>query len=197
MRMMLSAMKRVGRWMIVAVVVVAAGGIMVARGYESAYPATKPGTVERKDIPALTVMEAQADGDYFAGGGNPVFMRLFRFIQSNKVAMTTPVEVAPPVNRMRFLVGTDDAGKDLRDQGEVRVKDLPARQVVSAGLRGSYSRERFAKGVRMVREWLEKNPGWKAAGEPYAVYWNSPFMPGFLKTSEIHLPIEPAGAAKP
>lgn len=190
-------MKRVGRWMIVAVVVAAAGGIMVARGYESAYPATKPGTVERKDIPALTVMETQADGEYFTGGGNPVFMRLFRFIQSNKVAMTTPVEVAPPVNRMRFFVGTDDAGKDLRDQGEVRVKDLPARRVVSVGLRGSYSRERFAKGVRMAREWLEKNPGWKEAGEPYAVYWNSPFMPGFLKTSEVHLPVEPAGAAEP
>ncbi|MEY5012255.1 MAG: hypothetical protein RLZZ253_3394, partial [Verrucomicrobiota bacterium] len=28
--------------------------------------------------------------------------------------------------------------------------------------------------------------------EPYAVYWNSPFVPGFLKHSEVHIPLTPA-----
>jgi hypothetical protein len=31
-----------------------------------------------------------------------------------------------------------------------------------------------------------------AAGEAYAIYWNSPFVPGFLKRYEVHVPVEPA-----
>jgi hypothetical protein len=39
-------------------------------------------------------------------------------------------------------------------------------------------------------QWLERHADqWEAAGEPYAVFWNSPFMPGFLKRSEVHQPL--------
>lgn len=39
--------------------------------------------------------------------------------------------------------------------------------------------------------WLAKRADVKAAGEPYAIYWNSPSVPFFLKKSEVHLPVVP------
>ena len=35
----------------------------------------------------------------------------------------------------------------------------------------------------------EKNKDFEPAGECYGVYWNGPFIPGFFKRSEVHLPI--------
>ena len=42
-----------------------------------------------------------------------------------------------------------------------------------------------------LKAWLAKRTDVKAAGEPYAVYWNSPFVPFFLKQSEVHIPVAP------
>ena len=47
-------------------------------------------------------------------------------------------------------------------------------------------------GVQRLREWLKANTEWVADGEPSAVYWNSPFVPFFLKTSEVHMPVRKA-----
>ena len=73
--------------------------------------------------------------------------------------------------------------------------ELPAttteRRVAAIGIRGSYSRENYDEGLAELRAWLAKRTDVKAVGEPYAVYWNSPFVPFFFKQSEVHIPVVP------
>jgi hypothetical protein len=71
----------------------------------------------------------------------------------------------------------------------VRRREVEERVVASIGIRGGYSKESFEENAGRIREWIKTQTGWKAAGEPYVVYWNSPFMIWFLKRSEVHLPV--------
>ena len=159
-----------------------------AMAYESSYEPTPIGTVEVKQLPATIVMEAETPGDYF-DRGNQSFMTLFRYIQSNQVSMTVPVEAEIKPGKMRFFVGRDITRELPSGKDGVTVRELPARQVASVGIRGSYSRENFDKGVAELNAWLVQHPEWIPTGDPYAVYWNSPFVPWFAKRSEIHIPV--------
>jgi len=40
-----------------------------------------------------------------------------------------------------------------------------------------------------LMEWFAKNNKYEQDGPAYGVYWNGPFVPGFLKRSEVHIPI--------
>lgn len=166
----------------------------MATGYESAYAPTPAGAVEIKTIPPQTALAAQASGDYFQQA-DPLFMKLFRYISSNQVAMTIPVEADISGAGMRFMAGK--AGeRPLPDTADVRVLHRPEQTVVSIGLRGGYSKSAYEKGLAKLEHWLELRAGdWEAAGTPYAVYWNSPFVPGFMKRSEIHIPVRPVQAS--
>ena len=73
----------------------------------------------------------------------------------------------------------------------MEVINLPERRVASLGARGGYSRENFEQTRAALLAWLAKQPGVEAAGEPYAVYWNSPFTLWFVKRSEVHVPVRP------
>ena len=43
--------------------------------------------------------------------------------------------------------------------------------------------------------WVDARPEWHAAGAPYAVFWNGPFTPWFMRRNELIVPIEwPADA---
>jgi hypothetical protein len=97
-----------------------------------------------------------------------------------------------------------DAGSakrtDLQPTALVKLAETPARLVAAIGVRGSYSRENFDEALAKLKAWLATHPEWSTQGEPYAVYWNSPFVPGIFKHSEVHLPVvakpAPAPAAK-
>ena len=162
--------------------------------YESIYPRTAVGTLEIKTLPARTTLIASAPGDAFKDRG-AAFRQLFSYINANKVAMSVPVEASASTNEMLFLVGSDGSGRSLASGKGVTVRTLPEVTVASIGLRGGYSRKNYEKGVARLRAWLAAQPEWQADGEPYAVYWNSPFMPVFLRKSEIHLPVRLAAAS--
>ena len=161
-----------------------------AMAYESNYSPTEVGKIEVKDLPATRALEAAASTGYFEGG-NRTFMTLFRYIRSNELAMTIPVEAEITPARMRFFVDRNVTRKLPSGDSGVNVLDLPARKVVSLGLRGGYSQENFEEGVTKLREWLAGNPDWVAKSEPYAVYWNGPFTIWFAKRSEAHIRISP------
>ena len=38
--------------------------------------------------------------------------------------------------------------------------------------------------------WLAKEKKYEIAGDAYAVYWDGPFVLGFFKRSEVHVPIK-------
>ena len=51
--------------------------------------------------------------------------------------------------------------------------------------------------VSELEAWLASQNAWRAAGAPYAVFWNGPFTPWFMKRFEVHVPVEPASWARP
>ncbi len=165
------------------------------------FPSPGPvGEVITKTYPAHRLARA-ASGDR---GNDGSFMKLFRHIKRNEIAMTAPVEMVLDEERgdgggaatesMAFLYG--DArmgvvGPDPADPGVV-VEDVPQMTVVSLGVRGSYGEDRFAGFVEKLREWLAAHPEWVAAGPPRTFAYNSPFVPGVLKYAEVQIPVVPA-----
>jgi len=158
-------------------------------GVEEVFKRTSAGKIEVKIIPASMVMVSEGEGNYF-GTRNYLFRRLFNYISENNVAMTTPVEARIENAQMKFYVGSKDKLKELKDRGNVKVVTIPQRTVVSIGIRGAYTERNFAKAKTQLEQWLGDNIGYQQAGAAYAVYWDAPFMPWFLKRSEVHIPVE-------
>ena len=168
----------------------AVGSAKVAAVSE-AYPRTSPGDLELKTLPAARWMRTESSTDYFAAD-NGLFMKLFRYIDSNKIPMTAPVEAGIKPGTMVFYMDEASAKRaDLAETPQVKLSSVPERRVAAIGIRGSYSRENYEEALAELRVWLAQRTDVKAAGEPYAVYWNSPFMPFFLKQSEVHVPVAP------
>ena len=159
--------------------------------YEEVYTRTAPGSVEVKTLPAVKYLSAHASGTYFKNG-NRLFGRLFEYIRQNDVKMTVPVEADMERAGMRFFVGSDDRERELSDDGRVAVRDRPETLVLAVGVRGAYSRRNYEEALRKGRQWLDGSDEYETAGTPSMVYWNSPFVPAFLKKSELHIPIEKA-----
>ena len=156
-----------------------------------AYPRTAPGDLELKTLPAARWMRTEMANDYFAAD-NGLFMKLFRYIDSNKIPMTAPVEAGIRPGTMVFYMDEASAKRtDLTETPQVKLSSVPERRVAAIGIRGSYSRENYEEALTGLKAWLDKRTDVKAAGEPYAVYWNSPFVPFFLKQSEVHIPVAP------
>jgi len=158
-------------------------------GVEQAFKKTPAGSIEVKIIPESTVLVAETAGNYY-GGRNGLFRRLFNYISENNVAMTVPVEARVDNAQMKFYVGTKDKIKALKDQGSVQVVTVPQRTVVSIGIRGAYTESSFVKAKAQLEQWLKDNKEYRQAGDAYAVFWDAPFMPWFLKRSEVHITVD-------
>ena len=160
----------------------------VAGAYEKAFEKTPVGESRVLELPAAKVLVTEMDGGYFSNS-NKLFSRLFRYIRKNKVAMTVPVEAEMKPGRMKFYVGSGDAKRTLKASDRVEVLDVPARTVAAIGARGGYSRGNFEEARDTLKTWIEGNPELTATGDAYAVYWNSPFVPWFLKRFDVHIPV--------
>ena len=156
--------------------------------YESMHEKTPVNKIQILELPARLALEAKTDDSYFIKD-NGLFRSLFRYITKNDISMTTPVEADINPGKMRFFVGDKDKTKNLESNDLIKVYKVPTKMVVSVGIRGSYSEKNFSKNKIKLDTWLKKNKDYSQAGAAYAVYWNGPFIPGFLKRSEIHIPI--------
>ena len=175
---------------------------LVTMSAAPAFPPTAPGVTELKTLPAGLLVRSETQGDYFQKSGE-LFRPLFRYIQRKDIAMTTPVESHPgATSAMLFWVGVAEQPKARGDllpsapaapEGVV-VLERPARLVASHGGRGGYSRERFEQAREVVLAWIASRSDLQVAGEAYGVYWNSPFVPPFLKRYEVHVPVSPTPA---
>ncbi|WP_372846674.1 heme-binding protein [Pontiella sp.] len=167
----------------------------MGEAYEKAFAATEAGKTEVKVIPQRTLIMAQYEAGYFEQN-NDLFGRLFRYIKANDVAMTVPVKADIDPGKMYFYIGTKDLEKDLASTGEVRVMIEPERTVMSLGVRGGYSEKNYRQARERLLDTLAASKEWKKCGEEYAVFWNSPFVPAFLKKFEVHVPVEPMEGSK-
>ncbi|MEI6083218.1 MAG: heme-binding protein [Verrucomicrobiota bacterium] len=156
---------------------------------EQAYPKTAVDKIEIKELPEARLMVTQSTGNYFAKD-NDMFGRLFRYISSNQVAMTTPVEAEFQPASMRFYVGADQKDKELKDHQEVTILTLPMRHVAAIGGRGAYSKENITAAQAKLTAWLKEQTDYVQSGEPYGVFWNSPFVPWFLKRYEVQVAVK-------
>jgi len=165
-----------------------------ASAYEAVYPMTAAGFCEIKKLPAASVLQTSSRGEYFQEN-NGLFMRLFQTINQNKAPMTVPVEAKMMPGTMVFYLDSASAKrKDLQLPAGVIRQTLPPRSVASIGIRGGYTKESYESNLAKLRAWLKTQRNWRAAGEPYAVYWNGPFTLAPFKRSEIHLPVVGVGS---
>ena len=155
---------------------------------EQAFPPTPAGRIELKTLPAGVLLKSTGSGNYF-NEANSLFRPLFRYISRHDIAMNTPVEARIDEAAMFFWVAESQRGKVAGDEAGVRVLEVPARRVASAGVSGAYSRRNFEATRDRLLAWLAKQPGLEAAGEPYAVYWHGPFTPWFAKRAEVHVAV--------
>lgn len=167
----------------------------VGQAYEKAFSSTKPGKIEVKTIPERTLIVAQNKGSYF-DENNRLFGELFNYIKDNDVSMTVPVKADIDPGRMYFYVGTKDLEKELKDTESVKVMIVPECTVMSIGVRGGYSEKNFKQASAKLFDHLAASKDWIRTGDAYAIYWNGPFVPSFMKRFEVHVPIEPKPVEK-
>jgi effector-binding domain-containing protein len=156
---------------------------------ENAFSPTEPGITEVKTLPAGVLLKATGQGSYFEES-NRLFRPLFRYISSRDIAMTTPVETTIANAAMFFWVASSEVAKVNGDADGVEVIRVAERSVASRGARGSYSQSNFEQTRDELLAWLQTQPEIVAAGEAYAVYWNGPFTPWFIKRYEVHVPVQ-------
>lgn len=168
-----------------------------AMAYEEAFEATAAGEFEVKALPSGLLLKARAEegAGYFESGGR-LFRPLFRYISDRDIAMTVPVEAGILPGEMYFWISPSERAKVDGPTEEVEVIEMPARMVASYGLRGGYLEANFRDGEAALRAWLETQNEWVAVGESGMVYWNGPFVPWFLKRSEVHIPVMRASELK-
>jgi effector-binding domain-containing protein len=159
-----------------------------AHAVEQAFPRTEPGEIEVKTIPGGRLLECSGDGDYFDRSNN-LFGPLFGYIKEHDIAMTTPVEARINPGTMYFWVSEAQAEKADGDSGRVRVIDVEERLVAAIGIKGGYSRENFDEASATLLDWIAEEGGLEIVGEPYAIYWNGPVTPWFMKKSEVQVQV--------
>lgn len=162
----------------------------VSLAYEKAFEGTKSGTIEIKIIPERTLIVARRGDSYF-DENNKMFGQLFRYIKDNDVSMTVPVKADIDPGNMYFYVGTKDLEKDLQSSDSVEVIVEPERRVLSIGVRGGYSEKNFEQAREELFNKLSVSKEWKKNGEAYAIFWNAPYVPAFMKKFEVHVPVIP------
>ncbi len=154
---------------------------------EQAFDKTPVGEMRIRELPPARLLSTETDGTYF-DKSNQLFGRLFEYIKSNDVAMTVPVEGGLDAAVMRFYTGSTSP-ETLADTDSVRVVEVPARTVAAIGGSGAYSESNLAEALDKLTLWLEDQVEWRVVGDPYAVFWNGPFTPWFVKRFEVHVPV--------
>lgn len=153
-----------------------------------------PGLVRIKKYPIVRIANVTAKS---ADGSQ--FMTLFNHIKKQDIPMTAPV-IMGYSDEQKSMKNTQNMGFLYRDtkQGKtgnfqaVDVRDQPVATYVSVAVMGSYRSSKFEKEVTMLKQWLKENPQWQANGPPRVLGYNSPFMPFWMKYSEVQIPVKPS-----
>ena len=151
------------------------------------FPAPTPiHEVELKRYPAYRMATTTSIG---------AFGRLFRHIQTNDIPMTAPVEMTfeqdserPKEVAMAFLYESVEQGATGPGRG-VDVVDVPARNVVSIGMRGRLRNDRIASAAAILEAWVQARPDLEPDGSLRVFGYNSPMVPAARKLSEVQLPV--------
>ena len=162
---------------------------MLSNASEKAFTPTPPGNIEIKTIPKQHLLIAQQTENYFIAN-NSLFGKLFRYIRTHNIPMTTPVKAEINPGKMGFYINADNHQKEFPSTAAIQPVIEPAYTVLSIGKRGGYSEKNFQETHQKLVQHLATLPDWQPAGEAYAIYWNGPYIPNFAKHFEVHIPIQ-------
>ena len=160
----------------------------------------KPGPVGEiiiKQYPGSRIAIVDRDQQHHGSGG--LFMPLFRHIEKNHIAMSSPVVMTyqdsvqdkAVMASMAFVYPSEATGQ-LDTQGPVKVENVPPMMVVSIGVRGGYNASRFLKASGKLYLWLaEHKAQFIATGQARYLAYNSPFVPPPFQYGEVQIPVTP------
>lgn len=149
--------------------------------------------IELRQYPAYRMVRTS-----MKGGSNRAFWPLFRHIESNGIAMTTPVQMdwqpeeqgarGRPV-LMAFLYG-DPRIEPKKTADGVEVVEAPAATVLSVGAIGDDRRERVEAMRARLEAFVAASGGrWQAAGPLRTMGYNSPMVARDRRYFEVQLPV--------
>lgn len=156
----------------------------------------RDGQFEVRDYPELLVAETKASGGR-AQALDKGFGQLADYIFAKsrdgaKVAMTAPVLSADAGGgewATRFVMPSKFTRETLPETGPgVQIVALPARKVAVIGFGGAAEEEELVAREQELRDWVGAKK-FTATGEPERAFYNSPFIPGPLRRTEILIPI--------
>jgi len=113
----------------------------------------------------------------------------------DKVAMTTPVQVDRDPGAggytMRFFLPaklTADTAPVPRDE-RVKIVTVPGETVAVVRFNGSWDPRNIGRKKQVLLKSLEGAP-WRAAGEPYTLYYDPPFAIPMFRRNEVAIAVE-------
>ena len=162
----------------------------LSHAYQKAFEPTAANTIEIKEIDEKYLLIAQQDKNYFKSN-NALFRNLFRFISEYDIPMTTPVKAEINPGKMGFYISEADYIRSLDKQSKIKPTREAAYTVISIGKRGKYSENGFKDALTELKSYLKNEIKWEASGPAYAIFWNGPYVPNFIKRFEVHIPIKP------
>jgi hypothetical protein len=148
--------------------------------------------IELRDYPIYRMVRTTMQG-----GSTGAFWPLFRHIESNGIAMTTPVQMdwqskagetqeRPMV--MAFLYGDPSITPERTADG-VEVVEMPATKALSLGAIGDDRRDRVEALRDRLQGWLRQHPEWEVSGPLRTMGYNSPMVARDQRYFEVQLPI--------
>lgn len=151
------------------------------------------GELELRDYPAYRMVRTE-----MKRGSMGAFWPLFRHIESNGIAMTTPVQMdwngsdlgngAKP-SQMAFLYGDPSISPKTTDPG-VEVVEVAAMTVISVGAIGDDRKDTIeAMQERILGFLASRNGEWEIAGSWRSMGYNSPMVPRDRRYFEVQLPV--------
>lgn len=169
--------------------------IVVSGRLAEGFPEPSPvGAIRVKRYPAARTAETACDGDR-----DKAFTVLFAHLQAHGMEMTCPAlqthspgpdgrDLGSPT-RIAFYYERPTMGSP-GTEGQVVVADVPPAMVVSVGVRGGYTSDRFAPAVGAMREWLADHADqYVATGAPRVLVYNSTVVPAFMRYAEVQIPV--------
>jgi effector-binding domain-containing protein len=154
------------------------------------------GQFEIREYPDLLVAEAKVAGDRnYALDKGFGLLADYIFAKSRdgeKVAMTAPVLSAGAGGEdwvTRFVM-PDHFTRETLPQADpgIQIATLPARKVAAVRFAGTADEATIAGYEEQLRHWVSAKK-LKPAGEAERAFYNSPFMPGPLRRTEVLIPI--------
>ena len=156
----------------------------------------RDGQFEVREYPELLVAETIAGGSR-AQALDKGFGQLADYIfaksrDGTKVAMTAPVLSANAGGgewTTRFVMPTKFTRETLPETGPgVRIETLPARKVAVISFGGAAEEAELSTREQELRDWVGAKK-FTTTGEPERAFYNSPFIPGPLRRTEILITI--------